>query len=72
MAAAKPHNFVLPARFPMLKKADSQQPEALHPRAGHDLEVAERTQAHVTTDTQITGQVFDCADQEEPQDNLWR
>lgn len=72
MAAAKPHNFVLPARLPTLEKADSQQPEALHPRAGHDLEVAERTLDHFTTDTQITGQVFDCADQEEPQDNLWR
>ena len=72
MAAAKPHNSVLPARRPALKKADSQQYEVVQPRAEHDLEVAERSQDHVTTDMEIIGQAFDYTDQEEPQDTLWR
>lgn len=72
MAAAKPHNSVLPARHPALKKADSQQREVVQPRAEHDLDVAGRTQHHLTTDTEMIGQVFDYADQEEPLDTLWR
>lgn len=72
MAAANPHNSVLPARCPALKKADSQQYEVVQPRAERDLEVAERTQDHVTTDMEIIGQVFDYANREEPLDTLWR
>lgn len=72
MAAAKPHNSMLPARCPALKKADSQQYEVVQPGAEHDLEMAERTQDHISTDTEIIGQVFDYSDQEEPQDTLWR
>lgn len=58
--------------LPALKKADSQQYEVLQPRAERDPEVAERTRDHVTTDTEIIGQVFDYADQEEPLAALWR
>ena len=73
MAAAKPHNPVFPARRLALKKADSQQYEVVQPRAEHDLEGAERTQDHITTDMEIIiGQVFNSADQEEPLGTLWR
>lgn len=72
MAAANPHNSVLPARHPALKKADSQQHKAVQPRAEHVLGVAKRTQDHVTTDTETIGQLFDHANQEEPQGTLWR
>ncbi|KAJ7426451.1 hypothetical protein WISP_16553 [Willisornis vidua] len=57
---------------PKLKKADSQQREVLQPRAEHDREVAERTRDHVTLDMASFGPVFGYADQEEPQDTLWR
>lgn len=72
MAAAKPHSSVLPARHPALTKADSQQHGVVQPRAEHVLGVAKRTQDHITTDTESIGQVFDYANQEDPQDTLWR
>lgn len=72
MAAAKRHNLVLAARSPTLKRADSQQYEAVRPRVEHDLELAEGTQDRVTTDMQIVGLLFGSADQEEPLGSLGR